>query len=853
MKNLKNFTTCSIFWVLSFFFAASTFAGSIPGPELQIPENGATNVAVTPTLMWTSMPNAVTYTLELSADPEFINVVYRNENLEGNSISFGSGFLSNYATYYWRVNYTDTEEITSDWSTPFQFTTVIGVPALLLPANNATGQILTPDLDWEDVNGVESYTLQVSTDPQFETTIINEQGLESSSFTISQGLLGINKQYFWRVKALNSGSEGEYSPAFTFTTYTLPQITINLPVNIMQGADWTMFTSSIINPETGLLYTSLSVPYEFSSGSDLKQGDILVEYFDGKAWINLELTSIEGKLTGTFATEGFPLTPGQTFNVSMRMKADITAPTGQCNIIATVNNMGVIPNEQIAEFTGSFNIELGVPFAPVLVSPINGATSQPLQTALDWEDVINANTYNVELATDPQFLNMVINETGINVSNYTIQPGVLSNSTEYFWRIKGVNTSGEGEYSEVFKFRTIAGDPTIPVLVSPMNGSTGLSLTFTFEWNETQFAESYELQISKDTTFQTPLFEQTGIVTTDYTVEEGVLTNGHWYYWRVRSTNKTGNSDYSEVFSFRTIAATPTVPTLLSPTNGAKEVPAVTTFDWTDVTGSEMYSVQISGDSTFSNIIIDADSVLVSEYTNIDPLMENTTYYWRVNAMNEGGTSEYSSIFQFTTGSSQPPAPVLLTPKNGAVNIELTPTLDWNDAGTELESVYEIELALDEEFTEVIYTKSGINVSEFTVETPLTQNTQHFWRIKFHTQSGSSEWSEAWSFTTTILTGLTNIGSEIPKVYELNQNYPNPFNPTTRVRFGIPQTGNGIQNASLVVYNMLGQIVANLYNGQLTAGMYEVQFDASGLSSGTYFYELRTDNFRSVKRMTLIK
>ncbi len=85
--------------------------------------------------------------------------------------------------------------------------------------------------------------------------------------------------------------------------------------------------------------------------------------------------------------------------------------------------------------------------------------------------------------------------------------------------------------------------------------------------------------------------------------------------------------------------------------------------------------------------------------------------------------------------------------------------------------------------------------------------------------------------------------------FELQQNYPNPFNPSTKIQFSIPKESN----INLSVYNMLGQLVTTIYNGKLDAGTHYTLFDGSQLTSGIYFYKLETDNFVSIKKMTLIK
>jgi hypothetical protein len=101
-----------------------------------------------------------------------------------------------------------------------------------------------------------------------------------------------------------------------------------------------------------------------------------------------------------------------------------------------------------------------------------------------------------------------------------------------------------------------------------------------------------------------------------------------------------------------------------------------------------------------------------------------------------------------------------------------------------------------------------------------------------------------------ILTGIGNNNNfEIPQNYMLNQNYPNPFNPVTKISFAIPKSGL----VTLKVYDVLGREVASLVNAQKNAGSYLVDFDASILSSGIYFYKLEVNGFVDTKKMMVIK
>jgi hypothetical protein len=90
---------------------------------------------------------------------------------------------------------------------------------------------------------------------------------------------------------------------------------------------------------------------------------------------------------------------------------------------------------------------------------------------------------------------------------------------------------------------------------------------------------------------------------------------------------------------------------------------------------------------------------------------------------------------------------------------------------------------------------------------------------------------------------------EIPTSFSLSQNYPNPFNPTTTIKFSIPQSGL----VNLAVYNILGEQVKTLINEERPAGNHSIQFNASNLSSGIYFYRLQAGSFVQTKKMLMIK
>jgi hypothetical protein len=101
----------------------------------------------------------------------------------------------------------------------------------------------------------------------------------------------------------------------------------------------------------------------------------------------------------------------------------------------------------------------------------------------------------------------------------------------------------------------------------------------------------------------------------------------------------------------------------------------------------------------------------------------------------------------------------------------------------------------------------------------------------------------------TIITSVEPYSKEVPSSFELSQNYPNPFNPFTYIRFAMPKDGS----VSLKVYDVLGNEVKTLVEGNHRAGTYNIYFDGSNLASGVYFYRIVAVGFTAVRKMILLK
>jgi hypothetical protein len=190
--------------------------------------------------------------------------------------------------------------------------------------------------------------------------------------------------------------------------------------------------------------------------------------------------------------------------------------------------------------------------------------------------------------------------------------------------------------------------PATPSLVSPANGSTGIPINTTLQWDPSSGAISYRLQLSTISSFSTVMLDTSGLSGTEFSL--GGLSTSTTYFWRVNASNAGGASDWSNAWSFTTIIAPPSTPSLVFPLNGSTGVPTNPFLIWNASSGAGTitYRLQVSIDTSFSSTVRDTSGI-AGTALQISGLSINKTYFWRVNASNEGGPSAWSSAWSFTT------------------------------------------------------------------------------------------------------------------------------------------------------------------------------------------------------------
>jgi Secretion system C-terminal sorting domain len=191
-----------------------------------------------------------------------------------------------------------------------------------------------------------------------------------------------------------------------------------------------------------------------------------------------------------------------------------------------------------------------------------------------------------------------------------------------------------------------------------------------------------------------------------------------------------------------------------------------------------------------------------------------------------------------------PTVPLLVLP--GVIsNAPKRPTYVWQAALHA--TTYKLQVALDNAFPLVLIDTTVADTAA-TPSAVLDDTTIFYWRVCGIDSAGAGPFSSTGHFTTGTLLVVKGAPSVL-REYSLSQNYPNPFNPTTQISYQTPV--NGL--VTLKVYDVLGQEVRTLVNGQKNAGAYTVQFDGSGPPSGVYFYRIQAGKFVSMKKLLLVK
>jgi hypothetical protein len=309
------------------------------------------------------------------------------------------------------------------------------------------------------------------------------------------------------------------------------------------------------------------------------------------------------------------------------------------------------PSDTINYTSASKTVSINVNQAPPnLLSPTNGAVLNNRRPTFRWSSVGGSTSYTIQISTVSNFATIVKSATATTTS-YALTSD-LAASTRYYWHVNSTGDNGTSDWSVAFRFTT-GNPPSIPVLVSPANGTSVSPAAQLFDWRNSTVPAGvtfkyYTIQIARDSSF-TSIFQTAniaGITNSQFT--SAPLVTGTTYYWRVRSVG-TSPTSYSSWSAVRTVLVKFVAPILLSPSNTLSPAVGDTTptFKWRSVHGATSYTIQTARNSTFTTGLVSVTVPSTSTtYTPTTPLTSGTTYYWRVR-VNGAYTPVFSSTWRF--------------------------------------------------------------------------------------------------------------------------------------------------------------------------------------------------------------
>lgn len=383
-----------------------------------------------------------------------------------------------------------------------------------------------------------------------------------------------------------------------------------------------------------------------------------------------------------------------------------------------------------------------IPSSPNLYFPGYGGNVSGTVVNFSWYAANGAVDYWFEMATDPNFNNIVVDGwtggTGVQTS------GLEDDGQIYYWRVWAWSYDGANVSYTWYFYNGPSAPPSTPSIVSPANGANVPGTTVTLEWTQAVRANNYYLQVATDSGFTNKIVDEwignyIGVYLT-------LPDDGTRYYWRVAAGNSKGSSLFTGSYYFTNgPSAVPVVPVPTSPGNGAYIPGTTVTIQWEPAARANDYRLQLAIDSGFSTIVFDD---WLGDYIGIQfsDLPDNgQQFYWRVAAGNSLGSSSFTTGRYFTNGPSGPPSvPSLSSPQNGNNASGSTVTFYWNEAPRAND--YRLQVAFDSSFNEVVFDEWVGNYIGTQLNGFQDIGDQFYWRVSARNSLGESSFPYAWYF-----------------------------------------------------------------------------------------------------------
>jgi len=278
------------------------------------------------------------------------------------------------------------------------------------------------------------------------------------------------------------------------------------------------------------------------------------------------------------------------------------------------------------------------PTEPSLVSPVNGDTNVSVSPTLRWNTFSGATDYSLQVSSDSSFSSCIYSQGGLTGTSQLVTG--LSGATIYYWRVSIPNGPASLISSKIWKFTTVVTSPDKPTLSIPNNGELLISASPKMYWKKSSGADNYTLQISKDASFTSFVYNQSGITDTNQQITIG-LSNSTKFYWRVIAVNKLF-STLSDVWSFTTTVMNVPCPGTPTVTYSGKTYNTVLIGNQCWLKENLDVGTRINGSEA------QTDNGTIEKYCYDDNIANCNTY---------GGLYQWAEIVQYKNGATNNTSP----------------------------------------------------------------------------------------------------------------------------------------------------------------------------------------------------
>lgn len=791
---------------------------------------------------WSDPPASLRYRVELSDENVFTDPDFVLQTQPGVTSVQVPALLDENQQYFYRIFAEDNEGEPSDPSATQNFWINQNeepptAPTELTP-NDCASEVdnndllcWTPSVDPDPYGGIDHYTVQIATEDGFTDILVDEDVTANCAAVSDLTELDENSTYYWRVQATDAD---DLISAFSGTACFTVNRQNDLPLPVLTG----------FSPTDGTVLQNPQVEFCWDDATDPDPSD-------PPETLHYRLVLDQGSDHREFVSE-----PGQTC-LTVAFDADGADDGSWEWYLVTLDNSNAA-SEPSATQTFVLDALPTPPGAPDPISPCDDlitATNQPtLVTAAAFDPDSQDLDYHFQVATALSFApSAIVAESSADQDTaWQVDVELADRCNPYFWRVRASDGVSDSPWSDAcpFVINFVDEPPTEFALIAPENNAMLTTVAPLFDWTGSTDPDcegdvTYALYVSPSPDFDDNLTVVGDIATSQYQAPDNFLDDNTTYYWKVAAIDADADSAWSaQVWHFATNIANdpPTVPEFLVWANDSLSWDVSTDPDPNDAV--ESYNLQISSDDTFDDndlLIEDIEDnyIWIGEFINL--LDDGGQYFWRVQAFDGDDTSDWSDTAEFDAV-----LPVELTAFE-AIPQGNTVTLTWEISdGANLAGFHVWRRA--ENDADFVRLTGALLVAESTtfrfVDAAIAPETRYEYQLEDVSTNGESYLHDP----------IAVLSPNFPGQTVLQQNYPNPFSPRTDIRFGLPRQ----MQINLSIYDVAGRLVKEVANGEFTAGYHHVSWDGNNnrqerVSEGVYFYVLRTDDQRLVKRMVLVK